>query len=179
MMEETKDVVYRILRLLKENAIKILMTIKEKKKIRWKDLQDITRLPTATFNRVLAALQEVNFIKKEDGYYKLTWTGELVSDGLIMLGWRLSEEQEEEKIKDAEKLLAKDIVMAIVVLLLISLKRTGELNLNEFEEELINELKIARKIFEDYEKDGYVKFKDGIIKANEKLKEMDIRGVFK
>ena len=179
MMEETKDVVYRILRILKENAINVLMTIKEKKKIRWKELQDITGLPTATFNRVLAALQEINFIKKDNGYYTLTWTGELVSDGLIMLGWRLSEEKGAEKIKDAEKLLAKDITMAIVVLLLISLKRSGEINFNEFEKHLMNEMKITRKIFEDYEKDGYIEFKDGIIKANDKLKELDIRGIFK
>ncbi|MCD6572537.1 MAG: hypothetical protein J7K95_00380 [Thermoplasmata archaeon] len=176
-MDETKDVVYRILRLLKENAIKILMSIKEKEKIRWKELQDITKLPTATFNRALAALQEIHFIKKEDGFYTLTWTGKLVCDGLLMLGWRLGEEEEEE-IEDAEKLLAKDIAMAIVVLLIISLKRRGKLNLDEFENELVKEMKISRKILEEYEKDGYLEIKDGVIFAKEKLKEIDITGIF-
>lgn len=178
IMEETKDVVYRILRLLKENAIKILMSIREKERIRWKELQDVTKLPTATFNRALVALQEIHFIKKEEGQYMLTWTGKLVSDALLMLGWRLGEEETEE-IEDAEKLLAKDIAMAIVVLLIISLRRRGKLDLNEFENELMNEMKVARKILEGYEKDGYVEIKDGVIFAKDKLRELDITGIFK
>ncbi len=177
-MDETKDVVYRILRLLKENAIKILMSIKEKEKIRWKELQDMTKLPTATFNRALAALQEIHFIRKEDGFYTLTWTGKLVTDGLLMLGWHLDEEEKEE-IEEAEKLLAKDVAMAIVVLLIISLKRRGRLDLNEFENELLNEMKISRKILEEYEKDGYLEIKDGVIFAKDKLKEIDITGIFR
>jgi len=178
-MEETRDVVYRILRILKENAIKILMTIKEKEKIRWKELQNITGLPTATFNRALAALQEVNFIKKEGPHYVLTWTGKLVTDALLMLGWRLSEESEEIITEDAEKLLSKDIAMAIVVLLIVSLKRTGKLDLDKFEQELLKEMKVARKILEDYEKEGYLEIKDGIVVAKDKLKKMDITGLFK
>ena len=63
--DKKQDVVYKIFRLLRENAIKILMAIRENEKIRWKDLQDITELPTATFNRALAALKEIHFIKKD------------------------------------------------------------------------------------------------------------------
>ena len=143
-------------------------------------MQDITKLPTATFNRALAALQEIHFIIKENGFYVLTWTGKLVTDALLMLGWRLSEEEKDiEKIEEAEKILAKDIAMAIVVLLLISLRRRGSLNFHKFENELINELKVAKKILEDYGKEDYFEIKNGVLIAGEKLKELDITNIFK
>jgi DNA-binding IclR family transcriptional regulator len=44
------------------------MVLREKEKIRWKELQKETDMPTATFNRALAALQEMHFISKEKNY---------------------------------------------------------------------------------------------------------------
>ncbi|MCD6448640.1 MAG: hypothetical protein J7L58_06350 [Thermoplasmata archaeon] len=176
--DKKQDVVYKIFRLLRENAIKILMTIREKEKIRWKDLQEITKLPTATFNRALAALQEIHFIKKENNYYMLTWTGKLVSDGLILLGWRLGEQMEEVEDVVAEELLAKDITMAIIFLLFVSLKKRGKLNMETFEKELKKEMKIIKDIFEEYEKEGYVEIKNGWIYATKKMEEMDLSKIF-
>lgn len=180
MMKETEqDVIYKIFRLLKENALKILMTIREKEKIRWKDLQEITGIPTATFNRALSALQEIRFIKKEENFYKLTWTGKLVSDGLLLLGWRIAEEVEPVEDIIAEELLAKDIVMAIIFLLFVSLKRRGKLNIDKFEKELKNEIKIVKKIFREYEKDGYIEIKNGWVYTTDKINELDISKIFK
>ncbi len=177
-MEETKDVVYRILRLLKENVIKILMTIRENDGIRWKNLQIKTSLPTATFNRALSALQEINFIKKDEEGYHLTWTGKLVTDGLIMLGWRMAEHSDVVD-KNAEELLAKDVAMAIIVLVFISIKRRGRLNFDLFEKELLKEMSVAREIFKEYEEDGYIEFNNGEIIAKDKMKLFDISSVFK
>ncbi|MCD6512166.1 MAG: winged helix-turn-helix transcriptional regulator [Thermoplasmata archaeon] len=177
-MDETKDVVYRILRLLKENVIKILMAIRENDGIRWKDLQNETGLPTATFNRALSALQEINFIKKDDEGYHLTWTGKLVTDGLIMLGWRMADHGDVVD-KNAEELLAKDVAMAIIVLIFISIKRRGRLDFDLFEKELMNEMEVAREIFKEYEEDGFIEFKDGELVAKEKMKLFDISSIFK
>ena len=179
MTDETKDVVYQILRLLRENAIKILMAVRENKKIRWKELQEITKMPTATFNRALAALQEIHFIKKEDNLYRLTWTGKLVSDALLLIGWRLAEAGERVKDFVAEELLAKDISMAIVILLFISVKRRGKLNIEAFEKSMENEMKVAKDIFKEYEKDGYIEIKDGWIISKEKMNKLDISKIFK
>ncbi len=176
--DKKQDVVYKIFRLLRENAIKILMAIRENEKIRWKDLQDITALPTATFNRALAALQEIHFIKKEGNFYMLTWTGKLVADGLLLLGWRMTEEMEEIEDIVAEKLLAKDIVMAIIFLLFVSLKKRGKLNISEFEKELQKEMSIVKEIFRDYEKEGYIEIKDGWIFAKDKINEVDLSKIF-
>ena len=175
MTDETKDVVYQILRLLRENAIKILMGIRENEKIRWKELQEITKMPTATFNRALAALQEIHFIKKEDNLYQLTWTGKLVSDALVLIGWRLAEAGEQVKDFVAEELLAKDIV----VLLFISIKRRGKLNIEAFEKSMEDEMKVAKSILKEYEKDGYIEIKDGWIISKEKMNELDISKIFK
>ncbi len=178
MNEEKQDIIYKIFRMFRENAIKILMTIRENEQIRWKDLQEITKLPTATFNRALSALQEIHFIKKEGNFYKLTWTGKLVSDGLILLGWRMAEEMEEVEDFVAEELLAKDMVMAIIVLLFVSIKRRGKLNITAFEREMKKEMKILKDILREYEKDGYIEIKDGWVYAKEKMDEFDISKIF-
>lgn len=177
--KDEKDVIYKIFRLFKENVLKILMTIREKEKIRWKELQEITNIPTATFNRALAALQEIHFIKKEENLYKLTWTGKLVADGLLLLGWRIAEEIEPIEDIVAEELLAKDIIMAIIFLLFVSLKRRGKLNIDAFEKEIKKEIKIVREILKEYENDGYIEIKNGWIYAKNKIRELDINKIFK
>ncbi len=176
--EEKKDVVYKIFKSLRENALKILMAIREKEKLRWKDLQEITKLPTATFNRALATLQEIHFIKKEGNFYILTWTGKLATDGLMLLGWRMGEEMEEIEDEEAEELLAKDITMAIIFLLLVSLKRRGKLNIETFKKEIRKELRVIDRIMKDYEKEGYIRIEEGWIYPGEKIEEMDISKLF-
>ncbi|HEC76142.1 MAG TPA: hypothetical protein ENI33_02640 [Thermoplasmatales archaeon] len=178
MKKDRQDVVYKIFRLLRENAIKIIMAIREKERIRWKELQEITKLPTATFNRALSALQEVNFIKKDGHFYTLTWTGKLATDGLLLLGYRMEEEMEEVEDIVAEELLAKDITMAIILLLFVSLRRRGKLNIEKFEKEMKNEMKVIKEVFKGYEKEGYIEIMEGQIFAKDKIKEMDIGKLF-
>lgn len=178
MRENKRDVVYKIFRLLRENAIKIIMAIREKERIRWKELQEITKLPTATFNRALSALQEINFIKKDGYFYTLTWTGKLATDGLLLLGYHMAEEMEEVEDMVAEELLAKDITMAITLLLFVSLKKRGKLNMEKFEKEMKKEMKVIRDIFEGYEREGYIEIKEGQIFAKDKIKEIDIINLF-
>ncbi len=176
--KEKKDVVYKIFKSLRENALRILMTIREKERIRWKDLQEITGLPTATFNRALSTLQEINFIKKEGNFYTLTWTGKLATDGVMLLGLRMGEEMEEIEDIVAEELLAKDIAMAIIFLLFVSMKRRGKLNIKVFKEEMKEEMKVIDKILKDYEKEGYIMTEGEWIYPGEKIDEMDISKLF-
>ncbi|KAA0000421.1 MAG: winged helix-turn-helix domain-containing protein [Thermoplasmata archaeon] len=178
MNDKKQDIIYKIFRLLRENVIKILMAIRENEKIKWKELQEITKLSTATFNRALSALKEMHFIKKERNFYKLTWTGKLVTDGLLLLGWRMAEEMEEVEDFVAEELLAKDIVMAVIVLLFVSIKRRGKLNIEIFEKEMEKEMEILKDILKEYEKDGYIEIKDGWVYAKKKMDEFDISKIF-
>ncbi|MEA2054757.1 MAG: hypothetical protein U9O96_06595 [Candidatus Thermoplasmatota archaeon] len=170
--EGKQDVVYKIFRLLRENVVKILMVLREKEKIRWKELQKETDMPTATFNRSLAALQEMHFISKEKNYYGLTWAGRLVIDGFLLLGWRISDKTDQIEDVAAEKVLAKDIVMAIIMIIFVSLRVRGRLNIKELERELENERNVIIKIIEEYEKDGYVTIENGMIVATEKINEL-------
>ena len=176
--KEKKDIVYKIFKSLRENALKILMAIREKEKIRWKDLQEITGLPTATFNRALATLQEINFIKKDGNFYTLTWTGKLATDGVILLGWRMGEAAEEIEDIEAEKLLAKDIAMAIIFLIFVSMKRRGKLNIKVFREEMMKEMKVVEEVLKEYEKEGYIRMEGEWMYPGEKIDEMDISKLF-
>lgn len=178
-MDEQHNVVYDIFKLFRKNAIIILMTIRTHKKIRWTDMKKITKLSTPTFNRALNALTEVNFIKKEKQFYMLTWTGKLVTDGLVLFGVRLSEEIDDIEDSIAEKLLAKDIVMVILFLLFVSLKKRGKLNLIEFKKEINDELKIIDDIITSYENEGFLKRKDGWIYPTDKIKKLDYISLFK
>jgi len=172
MNEDRQDVVYKIFRLLRENVVKILMVLRDKEKIRWKELQKETGMSTATFNRALAALQEMHFISKEKGYYELTWVGRLVIDGFLLLGWRISGETDQLEDLVAEKVLARDIIMAVIIIIFVSLRVRGKLNIRELEKEIDEERGIISKILEEYEAEGYIKIKDGVITAAEKIHEL-------
>jgi len=172
MKDDRQDVVYKIFRLLRENVIKILMVLREKEKIRWKELQKETDMATATFNRALAALQEMHFIHKEGSYYELTWVGRLVIDGFLLLGWRISDEPDNLEDVVAEKVLARDIIMAVIMIIFVSLRVRGKLNIKELEKEIDRERGGIEKIIEEYEKDGYLEIKDGVIIATEKMQEL-------
>ncbi|MCD6147682.1 MAG: hypothetical protein J7J34_06785 [Thermoplasmata archaeon] len=172
MKNGSQDVVYKIFRLLRENVVKILMVLREKEKIRWKELQKETDMATATFNRALAALQEMHFIHKEGSYYELTWVGRLVIDGFLLLGWRISDEPDNLEDVVAEKVLARDIIMAVIMIIFVSLRVRGRLNIKELEKEIDRERSVIEKIIEEYEKDGYLEIKDGMIVATEKMQEL-------
>jgi len=172
MKNGSQAVVYKIFRLLRENVVKILMVLREKEKIRWKELQKETDMATATFNRALAALQEMHFIHKEGSYYELTWVGRLVIDGFLLLGWRISDEPDNLEDVVAEKVLARDIIMAVIMIIFVSLRVRGRLNIKELEKEIDKERGIIEKIIEEYEKDGYLEIKDGMIVATEKMQEL-------
>ncbi|KAA0001598.1 MAG: winged helix-turn-helix transcriptional regulator [Thermoplasmata archaeon] len=172
MKNEKGDVVYKIFRLLRENVVKILMVLREKEKIRWKELQEETGIPTATFNRSLAALQEMHFISKDEGYYRLTWAGRLVVDGILLLGWRMTDRADVIEDVIAEKVLARDIVMVCIIIIFVSLRIRGRLNIKELEEEIDKERKVITKIIKEYEKEGYLTIEDGMLIATEKLYEL-------
>lgn len=172
MKERKQDVVYKIFRLLRENVIKILMVLREKEKIRWKELQEETSIATATFNRALAALQEMHFVSKEEGHYTLTWAGRLVVDGLLLLGWRMADKPEVLEDLIAEKVLAKDIAMVVIMIIFVSLRIRGRLDIKELEREIDNERDVIVKIIKEYEKEGYLTVENGVLIATEKLNEI-------
>jgi DNA-binding MarR family transcriptional regulator len=176
--DDDADVVVKIFKMLREKAIKILMVIREEDGIRWKELQEKTQLSTATFNRALAALQEVNFIRKDDADYHLTWTGRLVTDGLLLFGLRITEEMDEVEEAVAEDLLAKDMVMAIVFVLFVSLKKRGKLHLSAFERAFSAEMRVIGAIFDAYAREGYLEISEGWIYATGKMDEMDVTALF-
>lgn len=178
---DKKDAVYKIIKLLRKNVIKILVVLREQEKIRWKELQEETKMSTATFNRALSALQEMHFIQKKDQYYEITWAGRLVVDGLMLLGLRTAElpgwkEEipESEKLEDviAEKVLAKDIAILVLLIIFMSLRFRGRLNLDELQKELDNEKSVIKEIIDEYEKEGYLERKDGVLTATDKFEEL-------
>lgn len=178
MKDEKKDVVYKIFRLLRENVIKILMVLREKEKIRWKELQAETDIATATFNRALAALQEMHFISKDEGYYRLTWAGRLVTDGILLLGWRMADRPEAINGIIAEKVLARDIIMVCMMIIFVSLRIRGRLNIKELEEEIDKERDVIKRIIKEYEKEGYITIENGILIATEKFHEIAPEEIF-
>jgi len=72
----------------------------------------------------------------------------------------------------AEKVLARDIIMAVIMIIFVSLRVRGRLNIKELEKEIDKERGIIEKIIEEYEKDGYLEIKDGMIVATEKMQEL-------
>ena len=175
-MEEKTSVIYKILRLLRANVIKILIALNEEKNLKWKEIQDQTELPTATLNRSLLALQEIHFISKDDKGYNLTAMGKLAIDGLFLLGLEIGEFPKEGQVEDivAEKILAQDIVMAISIIILASIKVRGRLDIGQLEKQIMDEKKVIKQVLKDYEKDGYLKIKGNIVSATDKYNKMDL-----
>ncbi len=61
-----------ILKLLGERERKIIKILRERKKIRYSELQRLTGIPKSTFNRIVKRLEEVGIIKSErEG--RVTW----------------------------------------------------------------------------------------------------------
>jgi len=176
MKDEETSVIYKILKLLRKNVIKILLSLQEEKNLKWKSIQEKTGLPTATLNRSLTALQEINFIEKQEEGYRLSWAGKLAIDGLILLGLKIGEFPRDTKIDDiiAEKILAQNVVLVILIIILASIKVRGHLDLNQFERDLEEERKIIFKILEDYEKEGYVKLDGGQVYSTKKFEKIGL-----
>jgi len=89
---------------------------------------------------------------------------------------RIGEFPSSEKIEDivAERLLARDVVLAILIILFASLKIRGRLDIKEFEDALDEERKVIYKIIGDFEKEGLLKFDGKVVEATDKLKEMGL-----
>jgi len=171
MEDEETSVIYKILRLLRGNVIKILIALSQDQNLKWKEIQENTELPTATLNRSLTALQEIRFIEKNDEGYNLTWAGKLAIEGLVLLGLNLGDYPKDANLGDfvAEKTLAQDVVLATLVIILASIRVRGNLDLEQFENDLEKERKVIYKILEDYEKDGYLKIDGKKITATKKF----------
>ena len=175
---ESQDVVYKIFRLLRENVVVILTVLREQEGLRWKELQDETGIATATFNRALAALQEMHFIEKPGGRYRLTWAGRLVVDGFFLLGWRMADTPESIEDYIAEKVLAKDIVMVVLMIVLVSLRLRGRVDIEELEDEIMRETSVITQILDEYEQEGFIIREDGVIRATDKLDELAPQDLF-
>jgi DNA-binding MarR family transcriptional regulator len=178
MNDEGQDVVYKIFRLLRENVVIILTVLREQEGLRWKELQDETGIATATFNRALAALQEMHFIEKPGGRYRLTWAGRLVVDGFFLLGWRMADTPESIEDYVAETVLAKDIVMVTLMIILVSLRLRGRINIEELEQEIMEETAVITRILDEYEQDGYIVRENGVIRATDRLDELAPQDLF-
>ncbi|MDD3493674.1 MAG: winged helix-turn-helix domain-containing protein [Candidatus Thermoplasmatota archaeon] len=170
--EHSQDVVYKIFRLLRENVIKILTVLREEERIRWKELQEKTGISTATFNRSLAALQEVHFITKEKGHYRLTWAGRLLIDGFLLLGWRMADKPEDIEDVIAERVLAKDIVMVVIMIIFVSLRLRGRLDLQTLEGEIDRERSVIARLLQDFEDEGYLRRENGLLVATDKFSRL-------
>lgn len=176
MKSEETSVIYKILKLLRKNVIKILLALNEEENLKWKSIQEKTELPTATLNRSLLALQDIHFIEKKDEGYRLSWAGKLAIDALILLGLKIGEFPKDTKIDDiiAEKILAQNVVLAILIIILASIKIRGHLDLNQFEKDLEKERKIIFKILEDYEKEGYIKLDGKQVYSTKKFEKLGL-----
>lgn len=88
----------------------------------------------------------------------------------------MGEYPSEDKIEDivAERLLARDVVLAILIVLFASLKIRGKLNIKEFKDTLDDELNVIYKIIEDFEREGLLKFDGETIETTGKFKEMGL-----
>jgi len=174
--ESTTSVIYKVLRLLRKNVIKILIALNDVDHLKWKEIQDQTGLPTATLNRSLLALQEIHFISKEEKGYNLTGMGKLAVDGLFLLGLKMGEFPKEGYVDDivAEKVLAQDIIMGITILILASIKVRGHVNITELEKQVMDEKKVIKQLLKDYEKDGMLKIEGDIVKSTDKFEKMDL-----
>ncbi|HID25777.1 MAG TPA: hypothetical protein EYP23_04880 [Thermoplasmata archaeon] len=178
-MEEKTSAIYRILKVLRANVLKILIVLREEENLKWKEIQEKTRLPTATLNRSLSALQEVHFIAKEEEGYNLTWTGKLAIDGLFLLGLKIGEYPNKEEIEDivAEKILAQNIVLAVLILIFASIKVRGHLNLGELEKGIEEEKNVIYQVLEEYSKEGYLRIDGENVFATNKFKKMGLEEI--
>ena len=179
-MENTNSTIYRILRLLRANVLKILIQLRESKTLKWKEIQERTKLPTATLNRSLSALQEIHFISKEDEGWALTWAGKLAIDGLFLLGLKMSKYPKNETMEDiiAEHVLAQNIVLAVLVIIFASIKIRGKIDLGELEKGIEEEKEVIYQIVKEYEKEGYFVVSGKKITSTEKFKEMNLDHIF-
>jgi len=179
-MNEKTSVVYQILRVLRTNVLKILIVLGEEENLRWKEIQEKTNLPTATLNRSLAALRDIHFIEKEDEGYRLTWAGKLAIDGLFLLGFKMGKYPKKERMDDiaAEKILAQNIILVVLIVILASVKIRGSLNIEELKQSIDEEKEVIYQILEEYSKEGYLEIKNGNIYSTKKFEEMGLEEIF-
>ncbi|HEC86537.1 MAG TPA: hypothetical protein ENI49_01510 [Thermoplasmatales archaeon] len=172
--------VIKILNALKINSIKILLALSREGQLKWKEMQENTKLPTATLNRSLSSLQNTNLISKENNEYRLTWIGKLILDRLFLFGLKMNNYPDNAKIESicSEDSLAQDIVVEFLLTILIAIKLRGQLNLDEIEKKVKEKKDIIYHVLEEYSKEGYLEIKNGTIHATKKFEGMELEEIF-
>jgi len=172
--EEREDTIGEFVKILKRNALRILTALGEED-LKWKDLQNKTKIPVATLNRSLSRLRDFHLVSKEGDLYRLTWAGKLILDGLILLDPSLKGSRYSEEIDEGT--LARDVVLIALIMLLAGLKRMGRIDIEEFEESLDKERKIIREIIRGFKEEGLLTINGNIVESTERFKELSLKEI--
>ena len=70
--------------------------------------------------------------------------------------------------------MAQNVVLAVLVIILASIRVRGHLDLKKFEKDLEKERQVIYKVLEDYEKDGYLKIDGKKITATKKFGQLGL-----
>lgn len=177
--ENRNEFICKFANLFKESVIKILVLLRENDGLRWKDIQDRTDLPVATLNRSLSILRELRFLRREENVYKLTWTGKLFLDILLLIGLRMDKFSSDKKLMEVfdEESLASNVALFALMIVFAGLKLRKSLNIKEFENVLEGEKDVIYKVLEDFEREGLVEFDGEIIEATEKFQKMKLEDI--
>ena len=174
MVGEDNKISTKVTKLFKEGTIKVLDAIGRGGKLRWKEIQDMTKLPVATLNRSLSLLKEMHFITKEEEQYRLTWVGDLLLDILATFGIVESSPSKEAEDSSTEKSIARDMVLSSLIMLFATLKNRGSFDLREFEIAMEEQKGTIHKVIENFEEGGLVSREGDKIIATDLLKNMDL-----
>ena len=175
-----KCMAIKILNALKINSIKILLALSREGQLKWKEIQENTKLPTATLNRSLSSLQNTNLISKESGEYKLTWVGDLILNRLLLFGLDMNGFPGDKKLKEicSEDSLAQNIILELLITVLATLKLQGEVDIEKLERVLKGKMSIIYAVLEGYEREGYLQVKGGKAYTTKKFDSMNLEQIF-
>ena len=121
-------------------------------------------------NRILCVNLEI--YRRHKGYYRLTWAGRLLIDGFILLGWRMADKPEHIEDVIAERVLARDIIMVVIMIVFVSLRMRGRLDIRTLEEEIEKERDVVYRIIQDFKDEGYLHLENGVLTATDKFENL-------
>jgi len=173
MVGEDNKISTKVTKLFKEGTIKILDAVGKGGKLRWKEIQNMTKLPVATLNRSLSLLREMHLVTKEEEQYRLTWVGDLLLDILATFGIVESSPSKEED-SSTEKCVARDVALSSLIMLFATLKDRGCFDLKEFKMAMEEQMETIHKVIENFEEGGLVSRDGDKIIATGLLKNMDL-----
>lgn len=174
MAGEKEKISLKVTKLFKHGAIKVLDIIGKEGKLRWKEIQEKTKLPVATLNRSLSLLKEMHLITKEGDQYRLTWVGDLALDILTLFGFVDIPSDKKGEQMFTEESVARDVVLSSLIMLFATLKARGKFNLREFEKAIDEGKEIIYKVVNNLEEGGFVSTDGKTITATDDLKNMDL-----